>query len=120
MLPGAKCSCRVRRHVAGSRDTTRALERHALAVARKVVDEFEGCDYVVAPSGSCAGMIRTHYPDLFRDDPHELPRALALCERTYELTDFLTNIVKLERVHRALSTARSRITIRARDCESSE
>ena len=71
---------------------------HALAVARKVVNEFEGCDYVVAPSGSCAGMIRTHYPDLFRDDPHELPRARALCERTYELTDFLTNIVKLERV----------------------
>ena len=71
---------------------------HALAVARKVVDEFEGCDYVVVPSGSCAGMIRTHYPDLFRDDPQALPRARALCERTYELTDFLTNIVKLERV----------------------
>jgi L-lactate dehydrogenase complex protein LldE len=70
---------------------------HALAVARKVLDEFEGCDYVVVPSGSCAGMIRTHYPDLFRDDP-QLPRVLALCERTFELTDFLTNIVKLEHV----------------------
>jgi L-lactate dehydrogenase complex protein LldE len=70
----------------------------ALSLARKVVDEFEHCDYVVAPSGSCAGMIRTHYPDLFRDMPSELPRALALCERTYELTDFLTRIAKLESV----------------------
>jgi L-lactate dehydrogenase complex protein LldE len=70
----------------------------ALALARKVVDEFAGCDYVVAPSGSCAGMIRTHYPDLFRDAPHELERALALCARTYELTDFLVNVAKLERV----------------------
>ena len=70
----------------------------ALALARKVVDEFAGCDYVVAPSGSCAGMIRTHYPDLFRDAPHELERALALCARTYELTDFLVSVAKLERV----------------------
>src|SRR5512143_4037998 len=33
----------------------------AIALARKVVGEFEGCDYVVAPSGSCSGMVRTHY-----------------------------------------------------------
>ena len=37
----------------------------ALALARKVVGEFEACDYVVVRSGSCAGMIRTHFPDLF-------------------------------------------------------
>jgi len=69
----------------------------ALALARKVLAEFEQCDYVVVPSGSCAGMIRTHYPDLFRDAPDELARAAALCGRTYELTDFLANVVKLER-----------------------
>src|SRR5574342_145741 len=41
----------------------------ACALAEKVLDEFEGCDYLVAPSGSCAGMIKTHYPDLFQDSP---------------------------------------------------
>ena len=46
----------------------------AIALARKVVDEFEGCDYLVAPSGSCSGMIRTHYADLFADDPAMLAR----------------------------------------------
>ena len=72
--------------------------KSALALARKLLAEFEECDYVVAPSGSCAGMIRTHYPDLFSDDPSALERAKRLCDRTYELTDFLVNVVKLERV----------------------
>ncbi len=70
----------------------------ALALARKVLVEFEACDYVVAPSGSCAGMIRTHYPDLFSDQPRELERVKILCGKTYELTDFLLNIAKLDRI----------------------
>lgn len=73
----------------------------ALALARKVLAEFEGCDYVVAPSGSCAGMIRTHYPDLFIDHPDELARVQRLCAKTYELTDFLVNVAKLERISAA-------------------
>jgi L-lactate dehydrogenase complex protein LldE len=72
--------------------------RAAIALARKVLDEFEGFDYVVAPSGSCAGMIRTHYPDLFSDDPAALERVARLGARVYELTDFLANVVRLERV----------------------
>jgi L-lactate dehydrogenase complex protein LldE len=70
----------------------------ALALARKVLAEFADCDYVVAPSGSCAGMIRTHYPDLFRDAPDDLARVEALCAKTYELTDFLVNIARIESV----------------------
>ncbi|MFO1313515.1 MAG: (Fe-S)-binding protein [Burkholderiales bacterium] len=66
----------------------------AAALARKVVGEFEGCDYLVAPSGSCSGMIRTHYQDLFADDPAMLARVQALAGRTYELTDFLVNVLK--------------------------
>ena len=70
----------------------------ALALARKVLAEFEACDYVVAPSGSCSGTIRTHYPDLFAGEPAELERVQRLCARTYELTDFLVNVVRLEQV----------------------
>jgi len=70
----------------------------ALALARKVLAEFEGCDYVVAPSGSCAGMIRTHYPDLFSGQPQEIERVRRLCEKTYELTDFLLNVAKFDRI----------------------
>jgi L-lactate dehydrogenase complex protein LldE len=70
----------------------------AIALAKKALDEFEGFDYVVAPSGSCAGMIRVHSPDLFRDDPATLKRIEDLAARTYELTDFLVNVLRLDSV----------------------
>jgi L-lactate dehydrogenase complex protein LldE len=70
----------------------------ARALAAKVVAEFEGCDWLVAPSGSCSGMIRTHYADLFADDPAMLRRVEVLAAKTRELTDFLLNELKLARV----------------------
>jgi len=70
----------------------------ARALAAKLLEEFEGCDYLVAPSGSCSGMIRTHYADLFRDDPALRARVDALAAKTYELTDFLVSVLKLERL----------------------
>lgn len=69
----------------------------ARPLALKLAREFAGCDYVVTPSGSCAGMIRVHYPALFRDDP-QADEIRKLAGRTYELTDFLVRIAKLERV----------------------
>jgi L-lactate dehydrogenase complex protein LldE len=72
--------------------------RDAIALARKLIDEFEGCEYVVAPSGSCSGMVRTHYEELFSDDAATLVRARALAARMYELTDFLVNVLKVDRV----------------------
>jgi len=70
----------------------------AKALAAKVVAEFESCDYLVAPSGSCSGMIRTHYADLFADDPGMAKRVDALTAKTYELTQFLVDVLELERV----------------------
>jgi L-lactate dehydrogenase complex protein LldE len=67
-------------------------------VAAKLLDEFESFDYVVLPSGSCAGMIKVHYQDVFRDHPGLRARARRLGARTYELADFLTNVVRLEKV----------------------
>jgi L-lactate dehydrogenase complex protein LldE len=72
--------------------------RSARALAAKVLGEFEGCDYVVVPSGSCGGMIKTHYPDLFEGEAVMLDRIRRLGSRTYELTDFLVNVAKLDRV----------------------
>ena len=69
----------------------------ARELAIKLTLEFADCDYVVVPSGSCAGMIRVHYPTLFPDDSEPARRVRALAARTYELTDFLVNIAKLQR-----------------------
>jgi L-lactate dehydrogenase complex protein LldE len=68
----------------------------AIALARKVVEEFEDCDYLVSPSGSCSGMIRTHYGDLFADDVAMTSRVRALAAKTWELTSFLTDVLKLQ------------------------
>jgi L-lactate dehydrogenase complex protein LldE len=70
----------------------------ARAVAAQVIAAFEPFDYVVAPSGSCAGMIREHYPALFADDPAMQARARALAEKTYELLSFLVDVRGMSRV----------------------
>ncbi len=70
----------------------------AQALARKLVGEFSDCDYVVAPSGSCAGMIKTHYSELLRETPDLQAKAEWLAARTWELTDFLVNVVHLDEV----------------------
>ncbi len=64
----------------------------AKAVARQVIAAFAGYDYVVAPSGSCAGMVRVHYPELFADEPETLPAAQELAARTHELVEFLVDV----------------------------
>jgi L-lactate dehydrogenase complex protein LldE len=70
----------------------------AKVLAAKVVAEFEDCDYLVAPSGSCSGMIRTHYAELFADDPAMSKRVAALTAKTRELTQFLVDELKLAAV----------------------
>lgn len=73
---------------------------HAAAalLAKKVIAEFEGFDYVVVPSGSCADHIRSEYPTIFADEPEWHGRAVALASRVYELTDFLVNVAELDSV----------------------
>ncbi len=69
----------------------------ARSVARGVIEAFEGFDYIVAPSGSCAGMLAHHYPALFRDEPRWATRAEDLARRTHELTSFLVDVMGKER-----------------------
>jgi L-lactate dehydrogenase complex protein LldE len=70
----------------------------ARAIARTVIEAFEGFDYVVAPSGSCAGMLRLHYPKLFAGDADYAPRAAALAAKSFELTSFLVEVLRVEHV----------------------
>ena len=88
VVPATQTCCGQPGYNSGDRVTAQAL-------ARKVLAEFSDFEYVVAPSGSCAGMIRTHFPELFHDDPATRESVNRLCARTYELTDFLVNVAKL-------------------------
>jgi L-lactate dehydrogenase complex protein LldE len=70
----------------------------AVAIARTAIAALEGFDYVVVPSGSCAGMLRRHYPALFEDEAGMAERARAVAGRTFELVSFLTEVLGVERV----------------------
>jgi len=71
---------------------------HARDIARNVIEAFEPFDHVVAPSGSCAGMIKRHYPEVFADDTAWLPRARALAQKTHELMSFLVRVGGISKV----------------------
>lgn len=69
----------------------------ARAIAEQVIAAFEHCDYIVAPSGSCTGQVRVHYPELFQGDPNWQPRADVFAAKTYELTQFLVDVLGVAR-----------------------
>jgi L-lactate dehydrogenase complex protein LldE len=74
------------------------FQADARGVAARFIDVFERSPYVVAPSGSCASMVRVYYPEMFKQDARMLGRANDLASRTYEFTEFLINVVGVEDV----------------------
>lgn len=90
-VPLAQTCCGQPAYNAGAR-------AEAQAIARQVVETFSSYDAVVAPSGSCAGMLRRHYPDLLADDPDWGRRAAELAGRTHELMAFLVDVCGVKSV----------------------
>jgi L-lactate dehydrogenase complex protein LldE len=72
--------------------------KDAIDLARNVIAAFKDYDYVVAPSGSCAGMIKTHYGELFAEGTPDRAAADQLSAKTFELVSFLVNVMKIEKV----------------------
>ncbi len=85
-VPRAQTCCGQPAFNSGDRTTARDI-------GRQVLEAFSGYDYVVVPSGSCAGMIKHHLPHLFDDDPNLRARAEVLSERTFELIGFLADVM---------------------------
>ena len=93
-VPRAQTCCGQPAYNSGDRRTARDL-------ARGVIEAFAGFDYVVVPSGSCGGMIAHHFPGLFADDPNLRARAEALAGKTFELVQFLTDVMAVDSVSAA-------------------
>jgi L-lactate dehydrogenase complex protein LldE len=91
VVPKAQTCCGQPGYNSGERKAAQAL-------ARKVLREFKDCDYVVLPSGSCAGTIKTHYPELLSEFPELRAEVEWLAARTWELTDFLVGVLKVQSV----------------------
>lgn len=90
-VPQAQTCCGQPAHNSGDRADTKLI-------ARQVIAAFRDYDYVVVPSGSCGGMIRKHYPELFAEDPDLYAEAAELAGRTYELISFLVDVLGVEAV----------------------
>jgi len=84
-VPAAQTCCGQPAYNSGDRRDTRAI-------ATKVIAAFESYDYIVAPSGSCSGMLKVHYAGLFSDDPAWRLRAEAFSAKVHELVSFLTDV----------------------------
>jgi L-lactate dehydrogenase complex protein LldE len=94
-VPMAQTCCGQPAYNSGDRADTRAI-------AENTIRAFEGFDYVVAPSGSCAGMLKKHYPGLFKGDPHWETRAAAFAGKVHELVSFLVDVRGATRVSAGL------------------
>ncbi|HEY7669861.1 MAG TPA: (Fe-S)-binding protein [Hyphomicrobium sp.] len=90
-VPATQTCCGQPAYNAGDRRSARAL-------AESTMKACEGFDYVVAPSGSCAAILKLHYPRLFAGEPAKEARARAFAERVYELTAFLVDVRGLSSV----------------------
>lgn len=83
---------------------TREAAKHFLSVFSRTDGP------IVMPSGSCASMVKNHYPALFKDDHTLFDQSLAVADRVYELSQFLVHVLK---VHEAGLSGKGRITYHA-------
>ena len=90
-FPKAQTCCGQPHFNSGYHDLARDLARHTITA-------FANGQTVVTPSGSCAAMIKLEYPELFHGDLVWHARAEDLARRTFELSDFLVNVLKVEDV----------------------
>jgi L-lactate dehydrogenase complex protein LldE len=65
------------------------------AVCSKFIRDFEGADYIVAPSASCVGFVRNYYNKLFENSSQH-NEVKDLSKRIFEFSEFLTDILKIE------------------------
>jgi len=94
-VPRAQTCCGQPAHNAGDK-------KNAKDLARQTIQALEGFEFVVAPSGSCAGMIKKHYLTLFTETDPWKKRAEDLAAKTYELVSFLTDVLKVKKVEAQL------------------
>ena len=97
VFPDAQTCCGQPAFNAGYRSDAREMARHFIHVFWPLLEKVQ-IDAIVAPSGSCVAMVTNHYPSLFEDDGdgHYSAQATALAGVTYELTEYLVDVLHVE------------------------
>ena len=65
----------------------------AKVVGKTLVQAFNKSEYVVSPSGSCTGMIKHFFPQIYENEFKMAEDALHLATHTYEFSQFLVNVL---------------------------
>ncbi len=90
-LPAAQVCC-------GQPALNSGYQDEARTVARRLIETFADAEHVVAPSGSCSGMIRHYFPQLFKHDAGLLREAESFASRVFELSQFLVRVLGIHQL----------------------
>ena len=74
------------------------FRQDAKVLAKRFISIFSQDGFIVSPSGSCTSMVRVFYKELFHDDQKMLDVVNILSSRTYEFSEFLVNVLKVDDV----------------------
>jgi len=90
---GVNLTCPTRQTCCGQPAFNSGYQGEARVAAKRFIEIFESAEAIVCPSGSCVTMVRHHYPQLFADDAAWLQRAQDVAAKTFELTEYLVDIL---------------------------
>lgn len=93
---GINLTCPTDQTCCGQPAFNSGYRNEARVAAQRFIDIFESSEAIVCPSGSCVTMVRHHYPQLFADDPAWLQRARNVAAKTFELTEYLVDVLKVD------------------------
>src|SRR5690606_23569714 len=79
----------------GYQEDALSLVRNHVEVFEQALETADGCEAIVAPSGSCVGSVRHQHAEVARrlGDDALASRAEAVAERTYELSELLVDVL---------------------------
>ncbi|MFH1985407.1 MAG: (Fe-S)-binding protein [Pseudomonadota bacterium] len=93
---GISVDCPVEQTCCGQPAYNAGYRRAACVAAKHFIEIFEDAEAIVCPSGSCVYMVKHHYPDLFEPHSNWFDRALRVGRKTFELTQYLVDELKVE------------------------
>ena len=95
---GISINCPLDQTCCGQPAFNAGYRRAARVAAKRFIEIFEDSESIVCPSGSCVNMVKNLYRELFEDDAKWFERAVQVGQRTFELSQYIVDILKIEDV----------------------
>jgi L-lactate dehydrogenase complex protein LldE len=95
---GISVNCPLDQTCCGQPAFNAGYRKAARVAGKRFIEIFEDSESIVCPSGSCVNMVKNHYPELFEDDVKWFERAVKVGQRTFELSQYIVDILKIEDV----------------------